>query len=635
MFIGIDAGSTTMKGAIIGENAELLRTWYGPNRGDVLGTAQLLMEDFYSAIPEGCTVGHVTCTGYGEGLLIEALHADSGEIETVAHLRSANEVLPGVEFILDVGGQDMKCLRVKDGVIEHIMLNEACSSGCGSFISAFADSMGMTVQEFAAAALVAENPVDLGSRCTVFMNSRVKQAQKEGATVGDISAGLSYSVMKNALFKVIKIRDPKEIGDKVIVQGGTFLNDAVLRAFENLTGKQAFRPDIAGCMGCYGAALLARDRAGEDGTSTLLSREDIKNLQVKHRSARCGLCSNNCLLTISDFGGGRRFVTGNRCEKGAGHKKSASDAPNLFAYKSQRLFGYEPLAADAAPRGTVGIPRALNMYEDYPFWFTFFTKLGFRVVLSDPSSKKTYEAGIESMPSESVCYPAKLSHGHVMNLIDRGVDFIWMPCVRWERKEDETAGNRYNCPIVMSYPTALKLNIDELERDRIEFMNPFVPYHDAKELKRRLFELVDGQRWDDAQRGYGRFAGPRIARAEVDAAVDEAWAEDLRFKDDMHRAGEDALRWVEEHKGHGIVLAGRPYHNDREINHAIPELVTPTASRCSPRTRWPTSCAPNAPSASSTSGCTTRGSTRRRAWSRRATTSTSSSSTASAAAWTP
>ena len=573
VFIGIDAGSTTMKGAIIGENAELLHTWYGPNKGDVLGCARTLMDDFYSVIPQGCTIGHVTTTGYGESLLIEALHADSGEIETVAHLRGSNEVLPGVEFILDVGGQDMKCLRVKDGVIEHIMLNEACSSGCGSFISAFADSMGMSVQEFAAAALVAENPVDLGSRCTVFMNSRVKQAQKEGATVGDISAGLSYSVMKNALFKVIKIRDPKEIGDKVIVQGGTFLNDAVLRAFENLTGKQAFRPDIAGCMGCYGAALLARDRAGADGVSGVLSREEIHSLTVAHKSTHCKLCSNNCLLTISDFGGGRRFVTGNRCEKGAGHKKSSSGAPNLFKYKNERLFGYEPLAADAAPRGTVGIPRALNMYEDYPFWFTFFTKLGFRVELSAPSTKKTYEAGIESMPSESVCYPAKLSHGHVMDLIARKVDFIWMPSIRWERKEDPSAGNCYNCPIVMSYPTALKLNVDEIEQDKVEFMNDFVPYHDAAELKRRLFDLVDTKRWNDAQKGYGRFAGPRITKAEVAAAVDAAWAESEAFHADMHKAGEDALAWVEEHKGHGIVLAGRPYHNDREINHAIPELV--------------------------------------------------------------
>ena len=573
VFIGIDAGSTTMKGAVIGEDGELLRTWYGPNKGDVLGTARILMDDFYDALPQGCTVGHVTCTGYGEGLLIEALHADSGEIETVAHLRGANEVLPGVEFILDVGGQDMKCLRVKNGVIEHIMLNEACSSGCGSFISAFADSMGMTVQDFAAAALTAEHPVDLGSRCTVFMNSRVKQAQKEGATVGDISAGLSYSVMKNALFKVIKIRDPKEIGDKVIVQGGTFLNDAVLRAFELLTGKDAFRPDISGCMGCYGAALLARDRAGAEGTSTLLSKDEIDNLQVAHKSARCGLCSNRCLLTISDFGGGRRFVTGNRCERGAGHKKAGSDAPNLFKQKNALLFDRESLPVETAPRGTVGIPRALGMYEDYPFWHKMFTELGFSVVLSGPSSKATYEAGIESMPSESVCYPAKLSHGHVMDLIDRDVDFIWMPSVRWERQEDEGAGNCYNCPIVMSYPTALKLNIDELEQRHVEFMNDFVPYHDVEELKRRIFELVDGKRWDDAQAGIGRFKGSRITKDEVSHAVDAAWAESDRFHDAIHKAGEEALKWIEDNHAHGIVLAGRPYHNDREINHAIPELV--------------------------------------------------------------
>ncbi len=584
VYVGIDAGSTTMKGAIVGEDGQLLKTWYGPNRGDVLGTARQLMDEFYDTLNDDCVIGHVTCTGYGEGLLIEALHADSGEIETVAHLRGANEVLPGVEFILDVGGQDMKCLQVKNGVIEHIMLNEACSSGCGSFLSAFADSMGMSIQDFAASALTAEHPVDLGSRCTVFMNSRVKQAQKEGATVGDISAGLSYSVMKNALFKVIKLRDVSQIGSKAIVQGGTFLNDAVLRAFENLTGVQAYRPDIAGCMGCYGAALLARDRArdavekaaraGEPApVSTILSREQIDTLKVEHKSTHCGLCANNCLLTISIFGKGSKFVTGNRCERGAGHKKAVSDAPNLFEYKNKRLFGYEPLAIDDAPRGTVGIPRALNMYEDYPFWFTMFTRLGFRVELSGRSSKKVYEAGIESMPSESVCYPAKLSHGHVMDLINRDVDFIWMPSVRWERKEDPSANNCYNCPIVMSYPTALKLNVDELRTKHVEFCNDFMPYQDRKELKRRVWEVVDGKRWEDARNGIGRFRGPRITRAEVDAAVDAAWEESERFHADMHRAGEETLRWMEEHKAHGIVIAGRPYHNDREINHSIPELV--------------------------------------------------------------
>ena len=574
VFIGIDAGSTTMKAAMVGEDGQLLHTWYGNNNGDILGTAKTIMADFFAHIPEGVQVGHVTCTGYGEQLLIEALKADSGEIETVAHLRGSKAFLPGVQFILDIGGQDMKCLRVRDGVIEHIMLNEACSSGCGSFIESFAVSMDMGVEEFARAAVGAEHPVDLGSRCTVFMNSRVKQAQKEGATVGDIAAGLSYSVIKNALFKVIKLRDPSEIGDQVIVQGGTFMSDATLRAFELLTGVNAVRPDIAGCMGAYGAALLARDRAGEDGLSQMLSAEEIANLTVKHTNVRCGSCSNNCLLTVNDFGGGRKFITGNRCERGAGHKKRKTEAPNLFKAKNKLLFDRPCLDPAEAPRGTVGIPRALNMYEDYPFWHAFFTKLGFAVVLSDDSTKKTYEAGIESMPSESVCYPAKLSHGHIMNLIDKDTDFIWMPCVRKERKEDPQAGNCYNCPIVMSYPTALGLNIDELAEKNIEFMYPFVPYDDKVELKRRMYEILARERVADAEAGRGRVRGDKFTRTEIDEAVNYAYEVDAQFHKDIQIAGEEALKWVEENGGHGIVLAGRPYHNDPEINHALPELIS-------------------------------------------------------------
>ncbi|MEF2649234.1 MAG: acyl-CoA dehydratase activase-related protein [Collinsella tanakaei] len=574
VFIGIDAGSTTMKAAMVGEDGQLLHTWYGNNNGDILGTAKVIMADFYQHIPAGARIGHVTTTGYGEALLIEALKADSGEIETVAHLRGSRAFLPGVEFILDIGGQDMKCLRVRDGVIEHIMLNEACSSGCGSFIESFAVSMNMDVRAFAQAAVEAKAPVDLGSRCTVFMNSRVKQAQKEGATVGDIAAGLSYSVIKNALFKVIKLRDPKEIGTQVIVQGGTFMSDATLRAFEQLTGVNAVRPDIAGCMGAYGAALLARDRAGADGISSILSADEIASLTVTQRHARCGRCSNNCQLTINDFGGGRRFITGNRCEKGAGHRSNKTEAPNVFAQKNALLFDRESLDPEAAPRGTVGIPRALNMYENYPFWHTFFTKLGFSVVLSDNSTKQTYEAGIESMPSESVCYPAKLSHGHIMNLIDKDPDFIWMPCVRWERKEDPTAGNCYNCPIVMSYPTALGLNIDEISEKHVEFMYPFVPYHDKIELKRRLYELIAVERVADAQAGRGRVHGPKITRTEIDAAVNAAYEEDARFHQQIQTMGEEAVKWIEDNGGHGIVLAGRPYHNDPEINHALPELIT-------------------------------------------------------------
>ena len=454
------------------------------------------------------------------------------------------------------------------------MLNEACSSGCGSFIASFADSMGMSVQEFAAAAVRAERPVDLGSRCTVFMNSRVKQAQKEGATIGDVAAGLSYSVIKNALFKVIKLRDYDEIGTDVVVQGGTFMSDATLRAFELLTGRDVIRPDIAGVMGAYGAALLARDRAGRARRLELLSREEIDNLQVKQRQAHCGRCSNNCLLTINDFGHGRRFITGNRCEKGAGKQRSKADeAPNLFKFKNKLLFERECLDPEEAPRGTVGIPRALNMYENYPFWHAFFTQLGFSVVLSDQTSKRTYEAGIESMPSESVCYPAKLSHGHVMNLLAKDPDFIWMPCVRWERTEDETTTNHYNCPIVMSYPQSLELNMDELGDGTVEYLAPFLPYDNKRELKRRLYEVVSEQREADAAAGRGRCRGAHITRAEIDEAVNVAWEADEEFKEQMRRKGDEVLEWMERNDRHGIVLAGRPYHNDPEINHAIPELV--------------------------------------------------------------
>ena len=586
VYLGIDAGSTTLKSALIGEDGQLLKSFYASNKGDVLGTCRRMLGEFFDAMPRDehgeltVKLGHTTVTGYGEGLLLEAIKADSGEIETVAHLRGAEEMLPGVEFILDIGGQDMKCLRVKDGVIEHIMLNEACSSGCGSFIEAFASSLGYSVQDFAKEAIKAKAPVDLGSRCTVFMNSRVKQAQKEGATVGDISAGLSYSVIKNALFKVIKLRDASELGSKVIVQGGTFLNDAVLRAFENLAGHEAVRPDIAGNMGAYGAALLARDRATGEG-STLLTPAQIDQLEVKHTTARCKRCDNNCLLTINDFGKDlatgkhRRFITGNRCEKGGGQAAKAAMVPNLFEFKEHLLFDREGLPREQAKYGSVGIPRALNMYENYPFWHKFFTTLGYHVELSEPSSKKTYEAGIESMPSESVCYPAKLSHGHIMDLLQRDIDFIWMPCARWERGEDPTANNHFNCPIVMSYSEALKLNVDELRTSDIDFLNPFLPYHDKEALKLRLYEHLNLKRREQlATKGVNVSAAVLPSKKEVAAAVEAAWAEDLAFKDAMRAKGEEVLHWLEETGGHGIVLAGRPYHNDREINHAIPELIT-------------------------------------------------------------
>ncbi len=594
VFLGIDAGSTTFKAVLIDEQGRLLWRTYGNNKGDVLNAAKNALKEMYAALPRdpetgkaNVTIGHATVTGYGEGLLLQGLSCDSGEIETVAHMRGADEMLPGVEFILDIGGQDMKCMRVKNGVLDSIMLNEACSSGCGSFIESFASGLQLEIGDFAETAISSKHPVDLGSRCTVFMNSRVKQAQKEGATVGDIAAGLAISVVKNALFKVIKLRDASEVGSKVIVQGGTFLNDAVLRAFEQLAGVNAVRPDIAGNMGAYGAALLAHDRYndavfrrehGEDVpvTSSLLSAEELDALQPTHRTTRCKACSNHCLLTINDFGKDpatgkhRRFITGNRCEKGAGHvQDELNKVPNLFEYKSHRLFDYKPLPPEAAPRGTVGIPRVLNMFENYPFWFTFFTNLGFRVILSDPSTKHTYEAGIESIPSENACYPAKISHGHIMNLLDKHPDFIWMPCSKWERQEDPTAGNHYNCPMVASYSEALRLNIDELRTSDVAFLNPWLPYDKKANLKERLFvELVENNRNVMTKHA------PAPTQEEIDRAVDLAWREDEQFHDDMRAKGEETLRWMEETGTHGIVLAGRPYHNDPEINHAIPELLT-------------------------------------------------------------
>ncbi len=582
-YLGIDAGSTTLKSALIGKGGEVLYSFYANNKGDVLGTARRMLGELEERIPKDAEgeplvhIGHTTTTGYGEALLLEAIQADSGEIETVAHLRGARELDPQVDFILDIGGQDMKCMTVKDGVIEHIMLNESCSAGCGSFIESFATSLNLSVQDFAQEALHAGSPVDLGSRCTVFMNSRVKQAQKEGASVADISAGLSYSVIKNALFKVIKLRDASELGEHAIVQGGTFLNDAVLRAFENLAGHDAIRPDIAGLMGAWGAALLARDRAA--GTvSNVLSPAEIDQLVVKHSTVRCGKCSNNCLLTINDFGKDpetgrrRRFITGNRCERGAGAKAKSADVPNLFDFKNDLLFNREVLPLEKARYGTVGIPRALNMYENYPFWHSFFTTLGYRVELSSASTKATFEAGIESMPSENACYPAKLSHGHIMELLERDADFIWMPCIRWERQEDAGANNHFNCPIVMSYSEALKLNIDELRSSRTDFLNPFIPYDDKEALKKRLYEHLSRRRKKELEAKGDTTPVP--TRAEIAQAVERAWQVDLDFKNAMRAKGEETLRWLEENHKHGIVLAGRPYHIDPEINHALPELIT-------------------------------------------------------------
>ena len=480
------------------------------------------------------------------------------EIETIAHYKAAEKYLPGVNFILDIGGQDMKCLKIKDGVIEDIMLNEACSSGCGSFIETFAQSLQMSVSEFAAEAMKAENPVDLGSRCTVFMNSRVKQAQKEGASVGDISAGISYSVIKNALTKVIKINSPDQMGDKIIVQGGTFLNDSVLRCFELISERKPVRPDIAGLMGAYGCALIAQERYRKGAKTTLLPPEEIRNLDTNVDLKRCSGCENNCLLTINRFTNGKRFITGNRCEKGAGKVATGNKAPNLYEYKYNRVFNYKPLEPELAVRGKIGIPRVLNMYENYPFWHTFFTELKFRVILSPASSKKIYQEGMETIPSESVCYPAKIAHGHVMNLINRGVKNIFYPCIPYEIKEDEKSSNCFNCPIVTSYSEVIKNNIENLS-SRVNFMNPFLPYYDAKKLIKRLHEEFGGSF--------------NISYKEIAEAVTKARREDARFKKDIKNMGLKILSQLEKTGGKAIVLAGRPYHIDPAINHGIPEMI--------------------------------------------------------------
>ena len=595
VFLGLDSGSTTTKACLIDKDGRILWDFYAHNQGNPVELAVKVLKNLYNMLPEDVYIARAVSTGYGEALFQAALGVDSGEVETITHFRAANFFVPGVEFLLDIGGQDMKCLRMKDGAIVSIQLNEACSSGCGSFLDNFANTMGMDVKEFGKIALMAEKPVDLGSRCTVFMNSRVKQAQKEGASVADIAAGLSYSVIKNALFKVIKLRKASDIGEKVVVQGGTFFNDAILRAFEKIAGVQVYRPDVAGLMGAYGSALIAYDqwcdlmepKPGEpEGTvhdvrSGLATLKDLESFHVDLDLRRCGKCQNNCLLTINTFQTGsekRTFVTGNRCEKGAELEGNVVDAsnkkntgiddddtgpmPNLFEWKYKRLFNhYIPRKPEDAPMGDVGIPRVLNMYENYPLWFTFFNELGFRVVLSQRSSRTVYEKGLETIPSESVCYPGKISHGHLVSLLQRGVKFIFYPCAPYEKQEDKGAGNHYNCPIVTSYPEVLRNNVDELRQDpSITYMDPFLPIYDKDRLAERLCEEL-----------LPKF--PQLNKKQIYDAVEKAWKEQEAFKEDVKKAGEEALEEIITKGGSGIVLAGRPYHLDPEINHGIPEMI--------------------------------------------------------------
>ena len=519
-YLGIDAGSTTTKAALVDEDGNLLYSFYSSNNGSPLDTTIKAVKDIYTKLSPKAKIVQACSTGYGEALIKSALMLDEGEVETVSHFYAAAFFDPEVDCIIDIGGQDMKCIKIKNQTVDSVQLNEACSSGCGSFIETFAKSLNYSVQDFAKAALFAEHPIDLGTRCTVFMNSKVKQAQKEGAEVADISAGLAYSVIKNALYKVIKIADPNDLGKHIVVQGGTFYNDAVLRSFEKITGVDAIRPDIAGIMGAFGAALIARERYDGISESSMLSIDKINRLTYETTLTRCKGCTNSCHLTINKFSGGRQFITGNRCERGLGKERNKEHLPNLFDYKFHRLFDYEPLSADLAVRGTVGIPRVLNMYENYPFWFTFFTKLGYRVVLSPQSTRKIYELGIESIPSESECYPAKLAHGHISWLIKKGIKFIFYPCVPYEHKEIENTNNHYNCPIVTSYAENIKNNVEELKTENIDFRNPFLSFESEEILAKRL-----------------KAEFPLIPAPEIKAAVHDAWEELMQSRTDMHNKG--------------------------------------------------------------------------------------------------
>jgi len=557
-FLGMDVGSTTTKAALINEEGELLYSCYVHNEGNPLNSAVSCLNEIYDHLPEDAQIIWSTVTGYGENLVKAALKVDMGEVETVAHYTAASYFLPGVNLILDIGGQDMKCLKIRDGVIEDIILNEACSSGCGSFLESFAQSLKMDINDFALQGIKSGKPVDLGSRCTVFMNSKVKQAQKEGVSLGDISAGLSYSVIKNALYKVIKIKSPEELGEKIIVQGGTFLNDTIVRSLELSTGREVVRPNIAGLMGAFGAALLSRECWQKGTSSSLITAQDLKNFSVESTISRCKKCTNSCLLTVNSFGDGRRLIIGHRCERGSGLEESAN-IPNLYAYKVHRLFDYAPLAEEKAFRGTIGIPRVLNMFENYPFWFTFFTRLGFRVILSPVSNRKIYESGMDTVSSDTVCYPAKLAHGHIVSLINQGIKHIFYPCIPREIKEFESADNNYNCPIVMGYAEVLRANIDAIKENLVRFHNPFLPYQNKKRLTKRLYEE------------FGEFD---ISFTEITKAVEAGYDEDLKVKLDIRQKGKEVLDWIKENDKKGIVLSGRPYHLDHEVNHGIPEIIT-------------------------------------------------------------
>ena len=562
-YLGIDAGSTTLKVVLINSKNEIIFSHYGPNHGKPLEKSQELIEKIYSLLPKGAYIAHSGVTGYGEAFLKRALGIDIGEVETIAHYRAAQFFCPDVSFILDIGGQDMKCTKVRDGYIEDIVLNEACSSGCGSFIDTFATSLRLPIEQFAKEGLLAPMPIDLGSRCTVFMNSKVKQAQKEGATVPDIAAGLAYSVIKNALYKVLKVKDPKELGDHIVVQGGTFYNEAVLRAFEKLMGVEVIRPDVSGLMGAYGMALLASEAAEElqNQHSTLLDSDGLKSLQVSTSMRNCGLCSNNCMLTINAFSDGRTYVTGNRCDRGAGDmiQEKHKPVPNMVDVKLRRYFDYflKKNIPEFEGKLRIGIPRVLNMYEDFPFWFTLFNQLGCEVVLSDYTTKDQYNKAIDTIPSDTACYPAKAVHGHIRDLAQAQVDLIWYPCIQHGPKEF-SHDNNYHCPMVISYPELIRNNMQDV-MGKTPFYAPFLPLADKKSLVPALVKALKDL---------------PFSKSEISNAVETAWAEQEKCKADYREMTKKTVSRLVAEQVPTIVLAGRPYHLDSGINHGIPELIT-------------------------------------------------------------
>ena len=551
-YLGIDSGSTTLKVVLTDADGSIIFSKYQSNQGKPIDVVRETLLEMYEKYPR-VKILSAAVTGYGEDMMKSALGIDIGVVETVAHFTAAKYFMPDVEFIIDIGGQDMKCFKIRNGAIDNIFLNEACSSGCGSFLQAFASSLGYPIDEFANLGLFGNSPVDLGSRCTVFMNSSVKQAQKEGVSVENISAGLSISVIKNALYKVIRVHSAEELGRRIVVQGGTFLNNAVLRAFEQEIGVEVIRPDIAGMMGAYGAALYAKQMKRHEGYSGILSYEELKSFTYSIKSVTCKGCNNRCQLTVNDFGGGRRYIGGNRCEKPVTNK-SQDDSLNLYEYKLKKLAEYPEGDGD---RGVIGMPMALNMYEMYPFWNTLFRALGFKVRMSGFSNRKLYLKGQGTIPSDTVCFPAKMVHGHIQKLIEDGVDAIFYPCQTFNFNEKK-GKNCYNCAVIAGYPEVIEANT--LNFGKIRYINDYVGPHNRRGFPARFAKVLE--------KHFGAFSA-----AEVKAACKKAYAAYDAYMADVNREG---LRIVETARAEGkriIVLAGRPYHADPEINHGIHKLI--------------------------------------------------------------